>query len=177
MQVGSNPQLTKILFKPDKHFSHVRTCTGASARAQICHFHTPALYSGLYFGLRLHRTKQAEEKLTEFRKSEYLQKLRMCPITETHTVSPNLQFCAELLQQVFTTDNDMEYETNYAVMPFSLFDLEFALKGMRKGRCSDKDGYFLEMFLYCGKSNLQILCNHLPIYVGTFQGFLKTEVL
>ena len=32
---------------------------------------------------------------------------------------------------------------------------------MRKGRCSDNDGFFLEMFLYCGTENLQILCKHL----------------
>ena len=112
-------------------------------------------------GLRVYRTKQATDKLNEFRKLESLQKLHMYPITKTHTAGPNLESCAKLLQKVFTTDKQREYETNYSVMPFSLEELEFALKRMRKGRCHDKDGFFLEMFLYFGSENLQILCNHL----------------
>ena len=79
-------------------------------------------------GLREHRTKQAVEKLTEFRQLEKLGKLHMCPITKTHTAGPNLESCATLLQQVYTTDNHMEYETNYLVLPFSLEELEYALK-------------------------------------------------
>ena len=104
-----------------------------------------------------HKTGDKQGK----RKLENLQKLHMYPITNTHAAGPSLESCATLLQKVFATDNHMEYETNYLVMPFSLDELEFALKRMRKGRRNDKDDLFLEMFLSCGSENLQILCNHL----------------
>ena len=109
--------------------------------------------------LRFFRTKQATEKLTEFSRLEYLQKLRMYPVTKTHTIGPNLESCSQFLQQVFTSDHHMEYDTNYSVPPFSFYELECALRGMQKGRCCDKDGLFLEMFLYSGDDNMHILCS------------------
>ena len=111
--------------------------------------------------LRQYRTKQAEEKLNEFSKLESLGKLHLYPIKKTHTIGPNLEACAKLLQQVYTTDNELNYSTNHSVPAFTFEEVKHALKCMRKGRCCDKDGMFLEMFLHCGSNNLQILCTYL----------------
>ena len=98
------------------------------------------------------------EKLTEFSKLESLQKLHMYPIKKTHTIGPNLQACASLLQQVYTSENEAPYSDSFSVPLFTFDEVEHALKRMRKGRCCDKDGMFLEMFLHCGRNNLQVLC-------------------
>ena len=107
--------------------------------------------------LRQYRTKQVQEKLTEFSKLESLGKMHLYPITKTHTIGPNLQACANLLQQVYTSENEAQYSDNYSVPAFTFGEVKHAIKCMRKGRCCDKDGMFLEMFLHCGDKNLQLL--------------------
>ena len=107
--------------------------------------------------LRKYRTKKAEDKLIEFSSLEALKKLHLCPIQKTHTIGPDLQACANLLQQVYTSDHETKYAEGFTVPLFTIQELHYSLKHMRKGRCADSDGIVLEMFLYGGEFNQERL--------------------
>ena len=107
--------------------------------------------------LRKYRTSQAEQKLAEFSNLEVLQKLHLCPIQKSHTIGPDLEACANLLQQVYTSDQDTKYAESFTIPLFTEQELKYGLKRMQKGRCADTDGISLEMFLYSGEENQQTL--------------------
>ena len=79
----------------------------------------------------------------------------MYPIKKKHTAGPNIEACANLLQQVYTSDTSVEYADDCCVPDFSFHELEQALRKMRKGKCADKDGIFAEIFLYSGQHHLE----------------------
>lgn len=107
--------------------------------------------------LRRHRTMEGEKKLQEFSKLESLQRAHLYPIQKKHTLGPNLEACAKLLQQVYTTENAVDYSNTCNVPTFTIDELKQALRKMRKGRCDDKDGINLEMFLHSGPEHLESL--------------------
>ena len=107
--------------------------------------------------LRQYRTAEAEKKLVEFRNLEKLQIAHLCPIKKKHTLGPNLEACANLLKQVYTSDNPVQYSDICDVPLFSMDELEKRLQQMRKKRCANTNGIVLEMFLHGGKQHLDSL--------------------
>ena len=81
----------------------------------------------------------------------------ICPIQKVHTIGPDLEACANLLQQVYTSEHETKYAEHFTIPLFSTGELEHGLKCMQKSRCADTDGILLEMFLYSGENNLQTL--------------------
>ena len=82
--------------------------------------------------------------------------MHLCPIQKNHTIGPDLEACAKLLQQVYTSEHETKYAVGFIVPRFTTEDLEHGLKSMQKKLCADTDGIVLEMFLYSGENNLQM---------------------
>ena len=134
-----------------------RSATCPEVRKKV----SKAIWRLTRYQLRKHRTSEAEKKLIEFSNLEILQTAHLYPIKKKHTIGPNLEACAHLLKQVYTSDNTFEYSSSCNVPTFTTNELETALRKMRKGRCADKDGIVLEIFLHSGKHHLDLLLTYL----------------
>lgn len=54
------------------------------------------------------------------------------------------------MENVFSLESTPNQNTKFDVMPFTIDEISKVLKSMRKGRCTDKLGIALEMFLFGG---------------------------
>ena len=81
----------------------------------------------------------------------------MYPVKKKRAAKPNFQKCAELLENVFSSESTPDQNTKFDVMPFTIEEMLKVLKSMRKGRCIDKLGIALEMFLFGGPCVLEHL--------------------
>ena len=116
--------------------------------------------------------------MEEFRDLEVLGKLHLYPVKKKRFAKPNYQKCAELLETVFTSDSIPAENEKFQVPLFTVEEMSNTLKSMRKGRCKDKMGVALEMFLFGGPSvlehlvealNMVLLSNEIPKHwCGTF---------
>ena len=127
--------------------------------------------------LREYRTDQANERLREFKRLEVLEQSHMYPILKKHTAGPNYGKCGELLQQLYSADVPTEYSSSCDVPPFTLVEIQRAIKSMRKGRCTDKSGLITELFLFGGivvHESLQSCINHLVRYGDILSNWCET---
>ena len=85
--------------------------------------------------------------LQEFSHLESLQRAHLYPVKKKHTLGPNLEVCANLLQQVYTSENVVQYSNTCNVPVFTIDALKETIRKMRRGLCADHDGINLEMFL------------------------------
>ena len=100
--------------------------------------------------LRKWRTEQAQAKLLEFTRLKGLQQTHMYPVLRNAPMKPDFAKCAELLRTVYETEH-VQTEKVYhgqGIAPFSFTEVRQALSKMAKGRCADKGGVVLEMFLH-----------------------------
>ena len=68
--------------------------------------------------------------------------------TEKKEEVPIYQKCAELLENVFSSESTPDQNTKFDVLPFTIEEIQKVLKSMRKGRYTDKVGIALEMFVF-----------------------------
>ena len=113
-----------------------RSATSPQVRKKV----SKAIWRLTKYQLRKHRASEAEKKLTKFSNLEILQIAHLYPIKKKHTIGPNLEACANLLKQVYTSDNTFEYSSSCNVPALTTNELETTFRKMRKGRCVDKDG-------------------------------------
>ena len=89
--------------------------------------------------LRKYRTVQTQERLQAFSDIKHLERLVMYPVTQKKKGGPDLPKCAELLKTVYTPDTIPNYGSTCNVPPFSMKELQSAMKAMKKKKCADKD--------------------------------------
>ena len=117
--------------------------------------------------------------LHDFKDLKKLPEIHMHPVRpKVHCPIDNEDFKSSL-SQVLNTDlpeerrewiDEMCNRGPFDIPRFSMDELRFALRRMRRGRCSDSAGVTLEMFLYCGDGLLQAM-------LGCLNSMLHTGVL
>ena len=143
-----------------------RTCTDKSRRSQL----SKDIFRKTRAALRAWQTERATVQLEKFSDIRSLERFAMAPAIRKASVQPPLQQCAGLWRDVYTSTElpeRVERSDLIGQMPaIELNELDRALKGLRRGKCADKDGTLLEMFA-CGG----------PLLKDRLLGFLNDVLL
>ena len=92
--------------------------------------------------LREYRTKQIQERLTEFADFQHIEHAHMYPVKKKSVVKPDENKCAELLKEVYSTSTPFEYAPTCNVPVFTKVELSNALRIMRKKKVLIKVVFF-----------------------------------
>ena len=82
----------------------------------------------------------------------------MYPVTQKKKGGPNLPKCGELLKTVYIVDITPNYGSTCDVPPFSMCELQSAMKAMKKKKSADKDDVVFEMFSMVLQVFMKVFC-------------------
>ena len=113
--------------------------------------------------VRCRRTQQAQQRLEEFTQLVHLDHVHAAPIKHRKSQQPNFSKCAEMLSGVYASEtaSDIILSTQSLgeIHLFTVSEVRRALKCMKKGRCADRKGVVLELFLHGGPVVADALAN------------------
>ena len=134
-----------------------RLCTNVEERSKI----TKTIWKVTRQQLRRYRTKQIQARLESFSELQHLEHIRVYPIKKQSIMKADDKKCATSLENVYSADTPYSYSSACNVPPFTIEELNYVAKKMKKGKSTDTIRLVSEMFIHASADVLENLLFYL----------------